>query len=220
MKNKVQFVALTDSDNKPIPAIKAIPDWYKKAKKYNVDGTSSWKICMAFFDGLSVGYVFLTPCDIEFKLENNVPVVNIKDQKYNKFVLSRDPINDLYTPTGYFKHHFAWLPEWGIRTPKGYSTLYTTPLNNFNLPFLNTNGVIDTDKVFQPGSVPFFLKDSFCGVLPKGTPYAQAIVFKREDWESECVIISEEEISDFKPGTPRPVNNYYRDNLWERKSYE
>ena len=38
---------------------------------------------------------------------------------------------------------------------------------------MTTNGIIDNDKVSIPGQLPFFLKESFEGVILKGTPVVQ-----------------------------------------------
>ena len=93
-------------------------------------------------------------------------------------------------------------------------------MNNFSLPFVSTSGIINNDKVFQPGSIPFFIRKGFNGIIPKGTPIIQIIPFKRNNWKSKKVLISSEDIEHFKPGSKRIENNYYRNNLWEKNNYE
>ena len=149
--NALEFVSFNPSGNVPISAVKCLPEWYKKAKKYNHEA-STFKNCAPFFESMSSGYVFLTPTDIEFHEQEGLPKVKV-DPKYAAFITERAPMGEFQIPEGYHDHHFAWLPEYGIRTPEGYSVLYTTPLNGFSLPFLNTSGVINNDKVFQAGSV-------------------------------------------------------------------
>ncbi len=88
---KINFVTLSDNSNYPIPAIKALPDWYKSSKKYFSDGESTYKNCMPFFEGMYSGYVMLLPCDIEFYLDNDIPKFKI-DKEYDFFISARTPM--------------------------------------------------------------------------------------------------------------------------------
>jgi len=213
----IQLVSLRPDDNPPQSAVKYLPEWYKKAKKYHETGESTYKNCVPFFDGMSSGYVFTAPCDVTFYLENGTPKVGLPEG-YEDFVSHRSPMGDFQVPDGYYPEHFAWFPRWGLRTPPGYSVLYTTPLNGFSLPFIDASGIINNDKVFIPGSMPFFLKKNFEGVIEKGTPYVQAIPFKRENWTSEVVHITKDDVGYFKPESDR-IKNLYRNDVWERVDY-
>jgi len=45
-------------------------------------------------------------------------------------------------------------------------------------------GIVDTDKYFAPVNFPFVINDpKFEGLIPKGTPIAQVIPFKRDGWK-------------------------------------
>ena len=218
----IEFVlsrSYPDFLNEPVPTIQSLPEWYKKADKYNDNNTSTYKNCVSFFDGMSVGYTFCLPCDIKFFNENGN--INFKiDEKYLDFISKRPEIKQFHSPKGYSKNHFAWFPEWGVSLEEGYSALYITPINRFDLPFINTEGIIDNDKIFMPGFVPFFIKEDFEGVILKGTPYMQIIPFKRENWTHSFINASDKEIKHFSPGGERKSNNIYRENLWERKIYK
>ena len=206
MNNIIKFVSnrpwLTkDSASAPVPIIKTIPEWYRKADRFmkKLDGeywehpqggkVPTWKACPAIFDIMGSGYTLITPCDIEFKLDEfeNISAV-ITDAKYKDFCTKREPMAQFYQPDGYHEIHFAWFPDWAIETPEGYSVLYSQPFNRFELPFLTTSGIIDNDHVNLPGSMPFFLQKGFTGIIPAGTPYAQMLPFKRENWELELKI--------------------------------
>ncbi len=215
---KLNFVTLSDNNNYPIPAIKALPEWYKSAKKYFSDGESTYKNCIPFFEGIYSGYVMLTPCDIEFYVDNNIPKFKI-DKEYDFFISSRPPMLDFKTPFGYHEDHFAWKPQWGVESPQGYNVLYTTPFNGYDVPFLNTSGIINNDKTSHPGNIPFFLRKEFSGVIKAGTPFLQVIPIKRENWNSANKVLDPETIDHFKPGTPR-IQNHYRKAIWERTRYE
>jgi hypothetical protein len=214
----IEFVTETPDDNSPIPAVKSLPDWYKKAKKYQEGKVSSFKNCVPFFEAISSGYVFLLPCDVKFYQKDGEPFVELP-QGYEPLVTKRRAMKEFHTPDGYYDVHFAWLPNWGVKAPIGYNVLYLTPLNNYALPFINTSGIINSDKVNQPGSVPFFLRNGFEGVIPKGTPYIQIIPIKRESWKHREAWVSYSELEYFVPGTPH-IQNYYRDNLWEMSRYD
>lgn len=218
LKKIVTFVSDKPDDNPPVPAVKSLPAWYKKAKKYQEGGASTFKNCAPFFEGMSAGYVFLTPCDIEFYEKDGEPFAKVPEG-YESLITKRTAMGEFIIPNGYHAVHFAWLPVWGVSMPVGYNALYMTPLNNYNLPFVNTSGIINSDKVMQPGSVPFFLQKGFNGVIPKGTPYVQVIPIKREEWKHTVKEVSYEELEHFIPGTPH-VQNYYRENLWEMSKYE
>jgi hypothetical protein len=127
-------------------------------------------------------------------------------------------------PQGYYKEHFAWYPDWAIELPEGYSALYTTPFNRFDLPFLMTTGIVDNDKINLPGTMPFFIIKGFEGVIPAGTPYAQIIPFKREDWDSDIII---ENPNNLHKKNQENSNKYrvkdggvYKNEVWSKRVYE
>jgi hypothetical protein len=44
-------------------------------------------------------------------------------------------------------------------------------------------GIVDTDRYYSPVNFPFTVNDpNFEGLIPKGTPIAQVIPFKRDSW--------------------------------------
>ena len=187
-----------ESEYIPLPTAKTIPDWYRNADKYGKNPTTnepylqngekiiSFKGCPSVLDVMTTGYVLRTPCDIEF-YEENGQVKRKIDPEYEKFCVPRPEMPQFHHPEGYYKDHFAWFPEWAIETPEGYSALYTHPLNRFELPFLTVSGIIDNDDVNLPGSMPFFVKEGFVGIIEAGTPFAQIIPFKRDDWKSDII---------------------------------
>ena len=82
---RIRFVAnrpwLTEeSVSKPAPTHKTLPEWYRRADRFAKnpatgkpwempDGSGkipTWKACPAVFDVMGTGYVYRTPCDIEF----------------------------------------------------------------------------------------------------------------------------------------------------------
>jgi hypothetical protein len=209
-----------DSSSVPSSSQDVIPNWYKDADRFAKDpagnyykanegicpfpkeGTvddygkiPTWKACPAILDSFITGYVLKTPCDIEFfKNQQGIIDVKINDSKYKDFVTKRPPMPQFEHPKGFYRHHFAWYPDWEVSLPEGYSALFMTPMNRFDLPFLNTSGIIDSDKVSIPGTFPFFLAEGGEGLIPAGTPYMQFLPFKRENWEMSVELLENSKI--------------------------
>jgi hypothetical protein len=238
---KIKFISNrswlnSESASRPEPALKDIPDWYKAADRFSKmpdgkpfigpDGgkVPTWKACPAIYDILGSGYVYRTPCDIEFyKDDKGKTLVKISDPRYQDFIQKREAMPQFISPMGYSESHFAWFPDWAVSTPKGYSVLYSQPFHRFDLPFITTSGIIDNDKVDLPGSMPFFLFKDWVGIIPAGTPYAQMIPFKREDWLSEYKF--EDAMSIMKHNNSnrliyrKPDGGVYQRDVWERRKY-
>lgn len=242
MINTIRFVSnkiwlKEDDASTPSPIIKTIPEWYRKADRFakKLDGSfwigpdkgkiPTWKACPAIFDIMGTGYTLKTPCDIEFSVNDEKSIsVTISDGKYKDFCVPRQPMPQFEHPEGYHKSHFAWMPDWAVETPDGYSVLYSQPFNRFELPFLTTSGIIDNDSVKLPGSMPFFLRKGFSGVIPAGTPFVQLLPFKREDWNSEIIIENPDRINEKNMKNSNkyrvPNGGIYKNKVWQPRRYE
>jgi hypothetical protein len=239
------------SKSKPSNTHESTPSWYKEADRFAInpqsgeyykanknicpfpkDGTSddygkvpTWKACPAIMDAFSTGYVLRTPCDIKFfKNKNGKIDVEVLDKRYSDFCTKRQPMPQFIHPKGYYEDHFAWYPDWGIELPDGYSCLYMTPMNRFDLPFLNTSGIVDNDKVYISGTFPFFIVDGWEGIVEAGTPYMQIIPFQRENWKSDFEILNQKEIYDRMKENMLfyriPDGGSYVKNIWTRREYK
>jgi hypothetical protein len=226
-----------DSQSKPEPISKFIPSWYRQADRFakmpngdywigpDTGKIPTWKACPALLDIITTGYSLLTPCDIEFSKDSfgNISA-KVSDPLYQDFVTRRDPMPQFEQPHGYYSHHFAWFPDWAISVPSGYSVLYSSPFNRYDLPFMTVSGIIDNDKVNLPGSFPFFVRDGWTGVLPAGTPYAQMIPFLREDWKSEVKITTVNDIIINNTENSKkyrvPNGGIYKNKVWSKRLYE
>jgi hypothetical protein len=197
-KINIEFISknkdMLDILPKPCPASNNLPEWYKsmplytKDKKHvydNGDPNSTIKNCMPFFDGMTAGYHIPLPSDVWIDNEDG-------DLKFKWAIDDMDVIqthlaeqHNLYpTPEGYMIHLFKWINPWIIKTPKGYSCLFTHPLHYDDLPFKCLSAVVDTDKHPTNINFAFFLKKNFHGFIPQGTPIIQVIPFKREKYNS------------------------------------
>lgn len=226
LNNPNIYCISTDSENpgpQPELAAKTLPEWYKNQKRYDEAGNSSWRNCVPFFDVMSAGYVLLTPCDISFEHDGTRLTSKPSDPIYNSFVEDRESLKGFHAPIGHYDQHFAWLPRWGVSLQEGFSAIYTTPFNRFELPFTAASGIIDNDKINTPGRMPFFIKEGWTGVLPKGTPFVQIIPFRRENWTLVNLEASDVQI---RRNLKRSVrfrsekSDYYRNHSWSRKKYK
>lgn len=239
-----------DSKSAPATAQSATPKWYKDAdifvkdpngeyykapkemcpvpKEGTVDDYGkipTWKACPAILDAFSTGYVLRTPCELTF-FKNAEGIIDVKaeGEQFKDFCTSRPPMPQFEHPRGYYEHHFAWFCDWGLELPDGYSALFMTPMNRFDLPFLNTAGIVDSDKVHLLGSFPFFIVEGWEGVIPAGTPYLQIFPFKREDWEHKVEMLEPSEMqSKYMNNTNfyrQPDGAVYKNKVWSRKKYK
>ena len=186
---KITFTNTTGADlEQPKPASRLMPDWYKNtqsyvngAKKPSGDGgtTATIKKCVPVFDAITAGYIIESPADV---------FVSIKDGgqwfEWSDFgLISFHPIEQ--APDHPARKQFAypkWNNPWAISTPKGYSTLFVQPFHRESV-FTILPGIVDTDQYTAPVNFPFVINDpAFEGLIPKGTPIAQAIPFKRDSW--------------------------------------
>ena len=226
-----------DSKSKPVPISRSMPQWYKEADRFakkpngeywigpDKGKIPTWKACPAILDILTTGYSLVTPCDIEFFLDGAGQIdVKIEDAMYKDFATRRTPMPQFRHPEGYYNYHFAWMPDWAVKVPDGYSVLYVAPFNRYDLPIMTVSGIIDNDKVNLPGSFPFFVQKGWTGVLPAGTPYAQLLPFLREDWKSEITIPTGQEMMNHNRENSNkyrvPDGGVYQKEVWTKRSYE
>lgn len=214
----------------PPPTTIPIPQWFKDIPAYHdtnsllvENGKTNYtvKSCVPFLDSFLTGYTLNLWCDIQVKyLDKDSPRITWLDshEELSPVVSRRDalvPTNDSLFPL-----IFSWVSQWGIQTPKGYSSLFTHPLNRMDLPFITTSGIMDTDKWGVWGNQPFALKKGWEGVIPAGTPIIQVIPFKREDWKSEI----NESLSEWGNYEDIKRNSlfrgYYKKKYWSKKKYE
>jgi hypothetical protein len=229
MSNLIEFIPRLsfkeDWENiqKPKPAKTFIPDWYKKTPLLNkvvdnetINSVPSLKGCMPFLDAMTSGYIISTWFEIKV-VRDFGSVYLVWNIDYNP-IKSRQDI-DLPTPPGYEKNMFALDLPFGFKVPSGYSLLATQPLNRPDTPFIVTSGIID-DNVLYAGTVPFWIKNDFEGLIPIGTPILQIIPFKRENWKS-C--INEQKSKEAESGRRKTftyISGFYKKNIHKKKSFE
>jgi hypothetical protein len=216
----------------PTSAAKSIPEFYSKAGRWIGNGNKpkiqnysvnhDVKMCMSFLDSFTTGYFLETWTDIQ------VNSIDSTTSNLN-WIVKPDPLvlrdmhvgQTLPVPAGHTHQPFAWIGQWGIEVPKGYSILITHPFNRFDLPFTTMSGIIDADNYQASGNLPFFIKSGWEGIIPAGTPFAQVMPFKRDNWKSE--IGSKEDTRRLEQqayDSRRILEGLYKKKHWVRKSFE
>lgn len=213
-------------DNKycPKPVSKFLPEWYKKIESYfpidkpkTSESVESIKACMPVFDTMNTGYMITTFCEIEIIFKDGEPVFKTSLPDAIEF----HPRKQGYLHPNANEFDFPkFLNYWCIKTPKGYSSLFLSPMNNENKYFTAIPGIVDTDTYNNPVNFPFILKNPYQNVLiPAGTPIVQVIPFKRDSWES---IIKED--SNIPKRFYKKIRSSffggYKNNFWNRKEYK
>lgn len=256
MNKKIIFHSKSFKNKKeyaPSAAKNNIPKWFSSKDKYKREQDGSikktlyvgkdgiekyaneltWKSCPAILDSFIYGYYLYTPCDIEFKKENEEYSVTQDEsfmsgvsKKTFSFCGVRGSDQSFPSPIGYENIHFTWTTNWFPQTPEGYSVLLTHPINRFDLPFLTLSGIIDCSGYINGGLLPFFIKKDFEGILPAGTPYAQVIPLKNEHWQNENIFYNEEEMDghrkqmNFQYSIDHPDHTTnYKQIYWESKNF-
>jgi hypothetical protein len=189
----------------PVPATLGIPDWLKAmpAKAFSAINTrdeETIKRCPPFIDAMTCGFLIPLLCDIrvengEITWDNKIPPGGALD-------FPRSPIGfhdegqvagtPLFESDRFvIKFHNLWT----IEAPEGYAVFFTHPVNRFDLPFITLSGLVDCDR-YTDNWIHFpahWHNKDFQGVLPKGTPIAQCIPVKRENWIAQTSSFTEEE---------------------------
>lgn len=176
---------------KPVPASKEIPSWYADVNSYIGDKKfpstdnripATIKKCMPVFDSIVAGYIIKSPADVFVSSQDGKPFYQWPTLDVLDFhPIEQAPNHPIQNGANYPK----WNTHWSIKTPKGYSTLFMQPLHRESV-FTILPGLVDTDTYSVPVHFPFVLNDiNFEGLIPKGTPIAQVIPIKRENWTME-----------------------------------
>lgn len=220
----------------PEPTSKYIPKWFSDMDLFFKDPSTdkdfldqagnkypTFKACPALLDIFTTGYVLKTPCDLTFyEHEGRIEVKT--EPGYENFCASRPEMPNFPVPHGHMTEHFHWWPNWSVNLPDGYSAIYLSPINQFHLPFTTVAGIIDNDKVHSSGLIPYFLKEGFTGVIPKGTAFLQIIPFKREDWEMDPQFHTLKEIDVMYKEVAKifrkPEGGVYKKLFWSRRKYK
>jgi hypothetical protein len=149
-------------------------------------------------NALGAGYIIPAPFDVQVDLRRNGHDVALQhrmpDDIDGEFLEHFRPF-----PDGHEKRQIKgspwdntpWILKlkgfWYIKTPPGYSCLFTSPqlFSSENLPLYALPGIIETDRYKNLISFPMIPQRDFPLTIKEGTPLVQVIPFKRTDWRAE-----------------------------------
>lgn len=212
----------------PKPAINYLPEWWKnksafktKRPEFNEMGrpNPTVKMCVPFRDGMTSGYIQESWQDISIE--------SLGDNLRYSFPTKPEIISlrdDLGVPidNSFYQEEFVFIPQWIPKVPKGWSVLYTSPINHFELPFWMPSAIVDNDRFTQSNnysSFPFYIKKDFAGIIPKGTPLYQMIPIKRSSWVSKKNKWNEKKQRKVTHLVDASFWRGYKDNFWTKKEY-
>lgn len=225
---KIIFTNTFGADlEQPKPASKSVPNWYKNMQSYydnekkpNGDGSTSATIkkCIPVFDAITAGYIIESPADVWVSIRDSGQWFEWSDFGLITFhPIQQAPEHPLHNSFAYPK----WMNPWSISTPKGYSTLFVQPFHRESV-FTILPGVVDTDQYTSPVNFPFVINDPlFEGLIPKGTPIAQVIPFKREFWNMS--IGGKKELEAQAKISKKLQSKFfdrYKNMFWSKKEYK
>ena len=186
------------------------------------------KKCMPVFDTLTAGYILKIPRDItvyQSREENSNDIEYKTHFAWTEVgAVSSHNIEQVegYPHSGV---HLKGLPKflnpWIIKTPPGYSCLFTTPMHR-GLPFTIMPGIVDTDTFEYPVNFPFEMNEKgFEGILKAGTPMVQVIPFKRDEFVSEVYLYDHEYKEKYPDSNINTKNfeNSYKKTIWHKKIF-
>lgn len=230
LNQDIIFTNITDLDfiEKPIPAKNFIPEWYKETDSYihkekrplddgSVDATI--KKCIPVFDAITSGYILKTHADI-YVSKNQDGETRYQWSGFGLVQFHPFAQAPLHPTSNKMSMFPKWMNPWSIKTPKGYSCLFTEPMHR-DLPFSVLPGIVDTDEYFSPVNIIFSIKDpNFEGLIPCGTPIVQVIPFKRDSWKMEYG--TKKDFEEQLKTTQKLASRFfdkYKNMFWSRKEY-
>jgi hypothetical protein len=179
---------------RPYPSIKNLPVWWKEIPAYsnnenkfdlNPYSTVTVKRCVPTIDMLGAGYYVPLWADIFVTQQKQVPNIRWTTNSPVAESWSDEQVANFKTIDGYSKVFFKNLHGWTIKTPPGWSCIFTHPVAYPDAPFYTISGIVDTDIYDAEINVPFVIKNGFEGIIEKNTPMFQIIPIKRDQWSSE-----------------------------------
>jgi hypothetical protein len=252
MNNKVKKIDFIPWDNLtdnvleiPEPATKNIPEWYKKMplflgndKKHGIApsgkgaANTTMKSCSPFMDAITAGYIVKLPVDLEIR--NTLGLDNLGNPINTLSFRWKTAENELVS--AHHKDQHPTLPNiiegqdlimkfsftFKVKTPKGYSCLFTHPLNRHDLPFRTFSGVVDTDEYPICVQFPFQITEKIEDfiIIEKDTPIVQIFPFKRENWISSKGKLNLDENQKSAFNFNSKIKLAYKSRFWSKKRYE
>ena len=257
----------------PVPAKKAMPDWFRKLKptapgQSLAEGTTA-KRCVPVLDAVSQGFIIplwsdlLVNVSVSWDLYHkeallstipekqdaegiigkalddkpgSLPVTKIVEGEVKVFIAAAaEGILDFEAIGGHSwdqvgnacdlkkfefgKKLFKLNNPWTIETPPGWSVKFQKPANNWSNEIQLIEGVVDCDEYYSEVNFPFVWTGSKIGqfIIPKGTPIAHVIPFKRTDIDLDIGITDKERNKQISKLMATKWVDRYRTFYWSKR---
>ena len=182
----------------PRPTKAFVPDWFKGAP--NMPNTV--KACPSFPDFFSQGFVLPMWADTTIKYDQTIDtwsadskvligsnIQALDAHTNNQFIDFVKPY--MQGKEGNFV--FKAKSPWRIMTPPGYSVIQLPLFYHFNQEFSVLPGIIDTDIHSEINQQILYHGEGKSVEIPRGTPLAMYIPFKRTKYDLEVRYQTEED---------------------------
>jgi len=158
--------------------------YYSKDNGKQKQETETIKRCMPVYDAFTAGYLLLLHTDITICYDENKTLNILWAHDTTDTVVFHNAhqlvgYRGLDLPVGAPKIRNPW----GIKTPKGYSCYFMPPTHREKTGIRILEGYVDTDTYNNSVQLPFLIDEGFEGDIPAGTPIAQVIPFKRDNFQ-------------------------------------
>ena len=214
----------------PYPASRGVPQWLKDMpmeRPLEVPASANTparteqvptvKQCPPFIEAMACGYLMPLPGDVTFTRD---AAGGLRFTAQGKIIDAQHHLQVRGSPMqGALVVKF--INPWVIKTPPGYSTLFVPPLNQFAVPFQTLSGLVETDTYYRQVHFPTvcLMRPGTSITLKRGTPIAQAIPIKREDWQSQAQPWDKDARQKIELEMEANRHDFYKDRFWKKKSY-
>jgi hypothetical protein len=219
----------------PQPAISNVPSAYKKMKVFQSESffSKTVKKCIPFLDALTCGYIIPFPMDQVYRYdkENTRAIFETNPHLPSDFRESLGvSFHENFEVSENLRHNkrtveaiFKFINPWVIKTPPGYSCIFTQPFNR-NLPFKIIDGVVDTDTYTQNIHFPFYWTNPHTErvILESGSPMVLVIPFKRDSWRMRSHLETPKDMDEKNKKRIKfnlKIVDMYKKSSWKKKSF-
>jgi hypothetical protein len=221
----------------PVMAAKKMPEYFKTMSPdcAHDAGMGTAKRCIPFIEAMSQGYIIPLWADLKIIAKDGdirmsfPPTDNVgADTDIYMWQCLNIQVHEPEQLPSHPRAHETYgrvvpkiVSPWIVATEKGYSCLFTKPLNHMDTRFQLFDAVVDTDSYYSTVNFPFIWtggEGNF--IIPKGTPFVQVIPFKRQDYTME---ITDSDDAKFKNTQYRiftVLKNRYRKLFWHKRKSE
>jgi hypothetical protein len=180
----------------PRAAVKHLPEWFKDLPPTVNDGRDAFgnknmsaKKCLPLLDGMSLGFIIPLAGDLHVRSNYNNSQFEITNPPGLKVCDFHDA-DQVGGPNAIKPNHgnpLKFLNRWIVKTAPGWSSLFISPLNNFEQPFTCMAAMVDTDVYPKEVNFPAVWHVPDADIhIPAGTPLVTVIPIKRDSFDRKA----------------------------------